>query len=164
MKNAPTTRTVRIASILLATAAAFAAGGAHALDNGGFMKVADSTGNTTATQTPAYTGAATPGRIDGDKEKMPAATTGAKMENKVENGADNAKQVVTDSALTTKIKSKLLATKDLKSTGIHVKTKDRVVNLTGSVPTKAEHELALDAVRSVEGVDSVKDHLKVSSR
>ena len=163
MNNAPTNRTVRIASILLATAATFAAGGAHALDNGGFMKVADTTAPT-ATQTPAYTGAATPGRIDGDKEKMPAATTGAKMENSVEKGADSAKQTVTDSALTTKIKSKLLATKDLKSTGIHVKTKDRVVNLTGSVPTKAEHELALDAVRSVEGVDSVKDHLKVSSR
>ncbi|RZT36388.1 BON domain-containing protein [Cupriavidus agavae] len=155
MSKAPT---IRIASILLATAATMAAGGAHALDNGGFMKVADNTGNTTM-QTPG-TSPATPGRIDGDREKMPAATTGAK----VEASADNAKQAVTDGALTTKIKSKLLATKDLKSTGIHVKTKDRVVNLTGSVPTKAEHDLALDAVRSVEGVDSVKDNLKVSSR
>ena len=66
--------------------------------------------------------------------------------------------------LTTKVKTKLLATKDLKSTGIHVKTKDRVVNLTGTVPSKEQHQLALDTVRSVEGVDNVKDNLKVSSR
>ncbi len=101
-----------------------------------------------------------PGHTEGDKEKRPAATTDARVDASV----DNTKQAVTDSALTTKVKTKLLATQDLKSTGIHVKTKDRVVALTGTVPTKDQHALALEAVRSVEGVSSVRDNLKVSSR
>lgn len=154
-----TVQTLRVAMMVAALAAA---GGAHALDAGGFMKVADTTGNTggTTMQPPANNATSVPGRSDGDRDKLPAASTGAKTDASV----DNAKQAVTDSALTTKVKTKLLATKDLKSTGIHVKTKDRVVKLTGSVPSAEQHEMAVASVRSVEGVDSVSDHLKVSSR
>ncbi|MGO4303424.1 BON domain-containing protein [Cupriavidus sp. RAF12] len=132
--------------IALITVGLVAAGGAQALEAGGLMKVADTTSRGT-TMAPA---------TDGDKEQRPAATTDPSV--------DHAKQAVTDSALTTKIKTKLLATKDLKSTGIHVKTKDRVVNLTGTVPSKEQQQMAVDAVKSVEGVDSVRDDLKVSSR
>jgi len=39
-----------------------------------------------------------------------------------------------------------------------------VLALTGTVPTKDQHEMALETVRSVEGVNSVRDNLKVSSR
>ncbi|QET05932.1 MULTISPECIES: BON domain-containing protein [Cupriavidus] len=156
-----TAQTLRIVAV--AAALAFA-GGAHALDmgGGGFIKVATTSDNSKAP--PANNAPGMPGHTEGDKEKLPAATTDAKLGDKVENTADNAKQGVTDGALTTKVKTKLLATKDLKSTGIHVKTKDRVVNLTGTVPSKEQHELALSTVRSVEGVTSVNDSLKVSSR
>lgn len=152
-----TVKTLRLATMVAALAMA---GGAYALDNGGFMKVADTSGSTVTQANPTNTASGMPGRTDGDKEKLPAASTGAKTDASV----DNAKQAVTDSALTTKVKTKLLAAKDLKSTGIHVKTKDRVVNLTGSVPSSEQRQMALDTVRSVEGVDSVSDHLKVSSR
>lgn len=148
MKTAQTLRVVFV------TAAFAVAGGAHALDmDDGFIKVA-AADNSAAP--PANSAPGMPGHTEGDKEKRPAATTDA--------SADNAKQAVTDGALTTKVKSKLLATKDLKSTGIHVKTKDRVVNLTGSVPSKEQRQLALDTVRSVEGVTNVNDELKVSAR
>ncbi len=142
-----TTQTFRTALMVAALAAA---GGVYAA------------GTTTSDSTmpPANNASSMPSRSDGDKEKLPAASTGAKADASV----DNAKQSVTDSALTTKIKTKLLATKDLKSTGIHVKTKDRVVNLTGSVTSQDQRQLALDTVRSVEGVDTVSDNLKVSSR
>ena len=150
-------KTLRIATMIAALATA---GGAYALDNGGFMKVADATGSTVTQANPTNTPSGMPGRSDGDKEKLPAATSGAKVDANV----DNAKQAVTDSALTTKVKTKLLATKDLKSTGIHVKTKDRVVNLTGSVPSVEQRQMAVETVRSVEGVSSVDDHLKVSAR
>ena len=146
--------------IALTIAAVAAAGGAHALDNGGYMKVADT--NTTSGSAmhpaPANNASGMRSRTEGDR------TTGATTESRTDAGADNAKQAVTDGALTTKIKTKLLATKDLKSTGIHVKTKDRVVNLTGSVPSAEQKQMALDTVKSVEGVDSVNDNLKVSSR
>ncbi|CAG2143643.1 Osmotically-inducible protein Y precursor [compost metagenome] len=159
-----TAQTLRIA---LMTAALAAAGGAHALEmgGGGFIKVAD-TGvrSDNSAAPPANNAPGMPGHTEGDKEKRPAATTDAKLDASVDKGVDNTKQAVTDSALTTKVKTKLLATKDLKSTGIHVKTKDRVVALTGTVPTKDQHEMALETVRSVEGVSSVRDNLKVSSR
>lgn len=147
-------KTVHKLRIAMMVAALAAAGGAHALDNGGFMKVADTstTSGSAMHPAPANNASGMPGRTDGDRTTGPDA------------GADNAKQAVTDGALTTKIKTKLLAAKDLKSTGIHVKTKDRVVNLTGSVPTSEQKQLAVDTVKSVEGVDSVNDNLKVSSR
>ncbi len=97
-----------------------------------------------------------PGRAEGDHDQRPAATN--------EMSADKAKQSVSDSTITTKVKTKLLATKDLKSTGIHVKTTNGTVNLSGSVPTKEQHQLAVDATRSVDGVSSVNDELKVLSR
>ena len=75
---------------------------------------------------------------------------------------DSARQKISDSTITTKVKAKLLETKDLKSTGIHVKTHDGIVNLTGSVPSSEQRQMALDAVRAIDGVSSVDDHLKVS--
>jgi hyperosmotically inducible protein len=156
-------KTVHKFRMAMMVAALAAAGGAHALalDNGGgFIKVADTstTSGSAMHSAPANNASGMPGRTDGDK------TTGATAGTRTDAGADNAKQAVTDGALTTKVKTKLLATKDLKSTGIHVKTKDRVVNLTGSVPSSEQKQMAVDTVKSVEGVDSVNDNLKVSSR
>lgn len=151
-----TAKTFRVA---LMVAALGAASGAYALDSGGFMKVADTTSNSTV-QPPANNAPGMPGRMEGDKQQLPAASTGASTDASV----DHAKQAVTDSALTTKVKTKLLATKDLKSTGIHVKTKDRVVNLTGSVPSSEQREMAVATVKSVEGVTNVHDNLKVTTR
>ncbi|PLP96610.1 BON domain-containing protein [Cupriavidus pauculus] len=152
-----TVHKLRIAMMVTALAAA---GGAHALDNGGFMKVADTstTSGSAMHPAPANNASGMSSRTEGDR------TNGATTDSRTDASADNAKQAVTDSALTTKIKTKLLTAKDLKSTGIHVKTKDRVVNLTGSVPSSEQKQLAVDTVKSVEGVDSVSDNLKVSSR
>ncbi|MCY0853347.1 BON domain-containing protein [Cupriavidus sp. D39] len=138
----------------LAAALAAVAGGAFALDSGGFMRIAADT--TTTQAAPMNSAPGTPGRAEGDREQRPAAANAM--------SADKAEQVVDDSTITTKVKTKLLATKDLKSTGIHVKTKNGTVNLSGSVPTKEQHQLAVDATRSVEGVSSVNDQLKVLSR
>jgi len=152
-----TVHTLRIATMIAALATA---SGAYALDNGGFMKVADTstTSGSTMHPAPAKNASNMSGRTEGDH------TTGATTDTRPDASTEGAKQAVTDGALTTKIKTKLLATKDLKSTGIHVKTKDRVVNLTGSVPSSEQKQMALDTVKSVEGVDSVNDNLKVSSR
>jgi hyperosmotically inducible protein len=145
-----TIRTLRITCVAAALAAA--AGSTFALDSGGFMRVAADS----PTAAPPNPAPGMPGRAEGDHEQRPAATN--------DMSADNAKQSVSDSAITTKVKAKLLTVKDLKSTGIHVKTKDGTVSLSGSVPTREQHEMALDAVRSLEGVNSVNDQLKVSSR
>ncbi|WP_416048753.1 BON domain-containing protein [Cupriavidus basilensis] len=136
----------------VAAAMAAASGGAFALDTGGIMRVAT---DTTMTAPPS-SAPAMPGRAEGDRDQRLVAAT--------EMSAEKAEESVSDSAITTKVKTKLLATKDLKSTGIHVKTKNGTVNLSGSVPTKEQHQIAIDATRNVEGVSAVNDELKVLSR
>ncbi|MGN5479135.1 BON domain-containing protein [Cupriavidus basilensis] len=137
----------------LAAALAVATGSAFALDAGGFMRTAADT----ASPPPANSAPGMPGRAEINRDTPPPAA-GHDM------SADTAKQAVTDSTITTKIKTKLLSTKDLKSTGIHIKTKDGIVNVSGNVPSKEQHDLALETIRGVEGVTSVNDTLKVSSR
>jgi hyperosmotically inducible protein len=141
-----TARTMRMACAAAALAAA--AGSALALDKSGLIFVA--TDN--APSAPVNSAPGMPGRADSDR----GAGAGT--------SADKAKQAVEDGAITTKVKTKLLATKDLKSTGIHVKTTQGTVDVTGTVPSQRQHDMALDAIRSVEGVTSVNDNLKVSSR
>ncbi|MFJ4290674.1 BON domain-containing protein [Cupriavidus sp. NPDC089707] len=139
-------RGVKLACVAAALAAA--AGAAQALDKSGLIFIAAD--NTPAA--PVNSAPGMPGRPDSDR--------GASADM----GADKAKQAVEDGAITTKIKTKLLTTKDLKSTGIHVKTKNGTVEVGGTVPSQQQHDLALDTIRSVEGVTSINDNLKVSSR
>ncbi|QYY27923.1 BON domain-containing protein [Cupriavidus pinatubonensis] len=136
----------------LAAALAVVGGSALALDAGGFMRTAVDT-----TSPPSNSAPGMPGRaaIDRDTRTAPANS---------DTSTDKAKQAVTDSTITTKIKTKLLSTKDLKSTGIHIKTKDGTVNVSGVVPSQEQHDLALETIRGVDGVTSVNDTLKVSSR
>ena len=68
---------------------------------------------------------------------------------------------VDDTAITTKVKAELLGAKNVKSTHIHVKTRAGVVMLTGTVPSAEDKSGAEDVVSKVEGVDSVKNHLKI---
>ncbi|WP_432261322.1 BON domain-containing protein [Cupriavidus sp. TMH.W2] len=141
--------TARITRMACAAAAlAAAAGSALALDKSGpIFAAADN-----APAAPVNSAPGMPGRADPDR--------GASTEASV----DKAKQAVEDGAITTRIKTKLLATKDLKSTGIHVKTKQGMVDVSGTVPSQQQHDMALDAIRSIEGVTSVNDNLKATSR
>ncbi|QQX87184.1 BON domain-containing protein [Cupriavidus necator] len=138
-------RMVRIACVAAALAAA---GSALALDKSGLILVAAD--NTPAA--PVNSAPGMPGRADPDRGAAPDMSV------------DKTKRAVEDSAITTRIKTKLLTTKDLKSTGIHVKTQQGTVDVSGTVPSQQQHDMVLDAIRSVEGVTSVNDKLKVSSR
>jgi hyperosmotically inducible periplasmic protein len=73
-------------------------------------------------------------------------------------------QKVDDSAITAKVKAELLSATDVKSTHIHVKTKEGVVWLTGSVPTASDKTNAETTVKNVSGVASVKNHLKIAAK
>lgn len=138
-------RTVRMVCVAAALAAA---GSALALDKSGLILVAAD--NTPAA--PINSAPGMPGRADPDRRAAPDMSV------------DKTKRAVEDSAITTRIKTKLLTTKDLKSTAIHVKTQQGTVDVSGTVPSQQQHDMALDAIRSVEGVTSVNDNLKVSSR
>ena len=87
---------------------------------------------------------------------------GASAMQTTENGDTTMGQKVTDSWITTKVKSEFATTKGVDVTDISVDTKDGVVVLTGTVDSRAEKELAVKSARSVKGVKAVEaGHLNV---
>ena len=73
-------------------------------------------------------------------------------------------QPVADTVITTKVKADLAKDKGTKATDIHVKTKDGVVWLTGTVGSVAEKEKAEEDARAVKGVLDVKNELTAASK
>lgn len=69
--------------------------------------------------------------------------------------------VVTDAAITTAVKSKLLVDTTVGGLKIDVDTKDGVVTLTGTVSTPREETEALQIARRTDGVKKVEDKLTV---
>jgi hyperosmotically inducible protein len=66
-----------------------------------------------------------------------------------------------DGTITSKVKADLLGKKELKSTGIHVKTRRGSVMLTGYVPSSDQRTMAGDVASDVNGVTHVTNKLKV---
>ncbi|MCU9953107.1 MULTISPECIES: BON domain-containing protein [Burkholderia] len=64
-------------------------------------------------------------------------------------------QPVTDTWITTKVKSQLAATDGVKSLDIGVKTVDGIVTLTGVLPNKIAVKKAIAVSRAVKGVKHV---------
>lgn len=79
---------------------------------------------------------------------MPGATVGSFMD---------------DSYLTSAVKTKLLGDTGLKAFHIHVVTKDRIVTLTGELPTAALRDEAVTTAKSVEGVKDVVSEIEIKS-
>jgi hyperosmotically inducible protein len=75
----------------------------------------------------------------------------------------NVKRVVSDSVITTKAKSEILATKGLKSLEISVKTHQGVVILSGFVDSEEAKAKAEEVVSKVDGVKSINNALVVKS-
>ncbi|MFA5939863.1 MAG: BON domain-containing protein [Sinimarinibacterium sp.] len=68
-------------------------------------------------------------------------------------------EVVSDSVLTTKVKSALLAEKDVNSFDIQVKTFEGTVQLSGFVDSQWQIDKAVQVASGVEGVRKVKNDL-----
>ncbi len=68
---------------------------------------------------------------------------------------------VDDSWITTKVKSDLLAAKDVSSTHISVNTTKGVVTLTGTAATTQESNKAAEIARSVAGVKAVENDIRI---
>jgi hyperosmotically inducible protein len=80
-------------------------------------------------------------------------------------GADRAGDAMPDMgdvAITTQVKSKLLGDTNTPGLKIDVDTKDGVVTLTGTVPSAAEKQRAVELAKATDGVKSVVDRIKVS--
>ncbi|TBU97920.1 BON domain-containing protein [Stutzerimonas kirkiae] len=75
--------------------------------------------------------------------------------------AHKAGEVVSDTWITTKVKSSLLADSATSGTDIKVETKDGIVSLSGTVASEAERKLAIEKTKEIKGVrDVAADGLK----
>ena len=89
------------------------------------------------------------------------AATQAKA--KTEHAAKKAGEVITDSAITTEVKTKLLAAKGVPASKIDVDTVNGVVTLKGAVPTRAARTKAVRITRRSKGVKRVVDQLTLAA-
>jgi len=88
-----------------------------------------------------------------------ASTTGDKMANATNKTGDK----IDDAALTTKVKTALMAEPGLRSLEINVDTRDNIVTLNGTVDSQEKKQRAMQIAQKVEGVKSVSDNLVVKS-
>lgn len=78
-------------------------------------------------------------------------------------GVKDTSAVVSDSWITTKVKSDLAVEKDVSATSITVNTYEGVVTLTGTVKSRTESQKAERIAREIQGVKSVVNKLQVQS-
>ena len=67
-----------------------------------------------------------------------------------------------DAGITTKVKARLEAQRDLTSSSIHVDTANHVVTLSGTTATDTEKQKAVQLAKGTEGVKDVVDKLAVN--
>ena len=96
-----------------------------------------------------------------DVDTTKARETGAKIGESVATGAAKAQDLLTEGALTAKIKSKMALDDNIKALAIDVDTAGTVVTLTGTVRTEAERTKAVQLARDTAGVTEVKDRLVI---
>jgi len=94
-----------------------------------------------------------------DKMANSANKAGDKMATSTEKAGDK----IDDAALTTKVKTALMAEPGLRSLEINVDTRDNIVTLNGTVDSQEKKQRAMQIAQKVEGVKSVSDNLVVKS-
>jgi osmotically-inducible protein OsmY len=77
--------------------------------------------------------------------------------------AESTGQYVDDAAITTKVKTAIMADQKLKATQVSVQTNQGTVELSGTVADKTQESEAIRVANQVNGVVSVKDLLQVRS-
>ncbi|WP_417763590.1 BON domain-containing protein [Shewanella sp.] len=117
------------------------------------------------------------GKVDSDVDKALAAELvegidGVEsVENKLtvmsnsssKDASDEDGQVLTDTKITTVVKTRLLFESEVSGTNIEVTTKEGVVTLEGTLESEAEKDLALAIARNTDDVKRVVDNLKIDA-
>lgn len=109
------------------------------------------------------------GRVDSEEEKARAAKLAHVgdvdiVDNRLDVGSASVTGAMSDSAITTKVKSQLLANTTLRQADISVTTNNGVVTLSGHVPTLEVQQLAVEMTRNTGGVNRVENRLQVAPK
>jgi hyperosmotically inducible protein len=100
--------------------------------------------------------------VRAEAEKLARNTKGVvRVENEIVLGKRSIGERLSDGGITAKIKAKLTADPEINPFNINVDTKDRVVTLTGRVKTEAARSEAEDLARNTDGVERVRNQIKV---
>ena len=99
--------------------------------------------------------------IEAHIAKQQAARLATRAAAKATDAASKAGDSVSDSALTAKIKSKMVLDDDVRARGIDVDTAGTIVTLTGVVRSADERDRAVRLARETRGVTKVIDKLQV---
>jgi hyperosmotically inducible protein len=100
----------------------------------------------------------TAGHVDTSRAKEVGGELGAKTAE----AANKAGQILSDGALTAKIKSKMALDDTVRARSIDVSTTDHVVTVSGTVRSQSEHDRAIQLARETNGVTHVIDRLAVA--
>jgi len=101
----------------------------------------------------------TAGRVV-DKTKEETKKAGEKTKEAVSKTGE----LITDSWITTRVKSKFIDESLLKDSDIHVETNDHIVTLSGTVMSAAGRARAVEQAKEVEGVKRVVDRLTIGPK
>lgn len=93
-----------------------------------------------------------------------AKQTGAEIAGRVSDGAARAGKALSETTLTSKIRSKMLLDDTIDASHINVDTAGTIVTVSGWVGTKAEWQRVVQLARETAGVTSVVDQVKVKAR
>ena len=107
------------------------------------------------------------GTVDTPEERSKAASLArvdgvVRVDDQLDVGSKGVKAAVTDTAITTKLKADILADEALRHGKISVTTNNGVVVLTGTVPSEAARQKAVQLTRTQDGVMRVDDKLTVA--
>ena len=107
---------------------------------------------------PADHPTATSGHVDSSRAQQVGAQLGAKTAE----AANKAGEMLSDGALTAKIKSKMALDDSVRARSIDVSTTDHVVTVSGDVRSQGEHDRAIQLARETNGVTRVIDGLTIA--
>jgi osmotically-inducible protein OsmY len=113
-------------------------------------------GRVRSTDSPPTVGTA--GRVDSQKARDVGAEVGAKTAA----AANKAGEVLSEGALTAKIKSKMTLDDLVQARTIDVTTSGHVVTVSGTVRSAAERDRAIQLARETAGVTQVIDRLLIA--
>ncbi len=108
-------------------------------------------------RSPADQTIGTVGHVDSSRAQQVGAEVGAKTAQ----AASRASEMLSDGALTAKIKSKMALDDSVRARSVDVSTSDHVVTVSGTVRSQAEHDRAVQLARETNGVTRVVDHLTI---
>jgi hypothetical protein len=100
-------------------------------------------------------------RERGERAGEAIGTTAERAGQRASEAASQAGELLSDAALTGKIKSKMALDDNVSAGTIGVKTKDGHVTLSGTVATPDERRRAVQLARETKGVVSVDDRLTI---